>query len=298
MAFLFALLVAVVAFFAARRLAAGTDDPMRAAALAAARKGLAVVAAIAVAVAFFQLVRIIPAGHVGIVDLFGVVRPQPLQSGLRLVNPLAQVVRMSIKTQEIKETMEVPSKEGLTMQLELSALFHLVAEKAPDVYRTVGENYVDVILVPQFRSVARGVTASYEAKALYTSEREQLASLIASELRAQTEPRGVAVESTPLRKMGLPTRLGQAIEEKLSAEQESQRMQFVLTKESQEADRKRIEAQGVADFQRIVSLGISDQLLRWKGIEATLEIAKSPNAKVIVIGAGKEGLPLILGGNN
>ena len=106
----------------------------------------------------------------------------------------------------------------------------------------------------------------------------------------------MAVEATPLRKMGLPARLGQAIEEKLSAEQESQRMQFVLTKESQEADRKRIEAQGVADFQRIVSTGISEQLLKWKGIEATLEIAKSPNAKVIVIGSGKEGLPLILGG--
>jgi len=296
MAFLAAAVVAVIAFFAISRVVSQNDDPMRAAAARSARGVLSIVGILAVLVAVAQLVRIIPAGHVGVVDLFGVVRSQPLQSGLRLVNPLAKVIEMSIKTQEIKETMEVPSKEGLTMQLEVSVLFHLNPESAPEVYRTVGENYVDVILVPQFRSVARGVTASFEAKALYTSEREQLATLLAKELRAQTEPRGVAIESTPLRKMGLPSRLGQAIEEKLSAEQESQRMQFVLSKESQEADRKRIEAQGVADFQRIVSTGISEQLLKWKGIEATLEIAKSPNAKVIVIGSGKDGLPLILGG--
>ncbi len=114
--------------------------------------------------------------------------------------------------------------------------------------------------------------------------------------RKLVEPRGVTVESTPLRRIGLPQRLAQAIEEKLSAEQESQRMEFVLLKEKQEADRKRIEAGGIADFQKIVSLGISDQLLKWKGIEATMEIAKSANAKVIVIGSGKDGLPLILGG--
>ena len=140
------------------------------------------------------------------------------------------------------------------------------------------------------------MTASYEAKALYTSERDHLAGLLAEELRKLVEPRGIVVENTPLRKVGLPAGLSASIEQKLSAEQESQRMEFVLTKERQEADRKRIEAQGVADFQKIVSQGISEQLLKWKGIEATMEIARSQNAKVVVIGAGKDGLPLILGG--
>lgn len=297
MTFLFALVIAIVAVVVLRRLADGTDDPLQLAALRGARVAAVVVATVAVLVALLQLVRIVPAGHVGVVDLFGVVREQPLQSGLRLLNPLARLVPMSIKTQEIKETMEVPSKEGLTMQLEISVLYHLDPEKAPAIYRTVGENFVEVILVPQFRSVARGVTASYEAKALYTSEREQLAGLLTSELRKQVEERGVLVEATPLRRIGLPSRLGAAIEEKLSAEQESQRMQFVLQKETQEAERKRIEAQGISDFQRIVSQGISDQLLRWKGIEATMEIAKSGNSKVVVIGSGPDGLPLILGGN-
>lgn len=295
MIFLVALLVAVVAVVAVRKLAVEADDPLRAHAARSARTVLALVIVGAVVVAFVQLVRIVPAGHVGVVDLFGVVRPESLKAGLHLVNPLARVLPMSVKTQEIKEVMEVPSKEGLTMQLEVSALFHLDPQQAPEVYRSVGPNWIEVLLEPQFRSVARGVTAGYEAKALYTSEREALANLLAEELRKLVQGRGVVIESTPLRRIGLPARLAQAIEEKLSAEQESQRMQFVLTKESQEAERKRIEAAGISDFQRIVSQGISEQLLRWKGIEATLEIAKSQNAKVIVVGSGKDGLPIILG---
>jgi regulator of protease activity HflC (stomatin/prohibitin superfamily) len=295
MLFLVALVVAVVALVAIRKLTLESDDPMRAHAARSARAVLGVVIAGAIVLAMVQLVRIVPAGHVGVVDLFGVVRTESLKAGLHLINPLARVLPMSVKTQEIKEVMEVPSKEGLTMQLEVSALFHLDPLQAPEVYRSVGPNWIEVLLEPQFRSVARGVTAGYEAKALYTSEREHLANLLAEELRKLVQGRGVVIESTPLRRIGLPARLAQAIEEKLSAEQESQRMQFVLTKESQEAERKRIEAAGISDFQRIVSQGISEQLLRWKGIEATLEIAKSQNAKVIVVGSGKDGLPIILG---
>jgi len=181
------------------------------------------------------------------------------------------------------------------MRLESSALFHLDPEKAADVYKTVGPEYVAVLLEPQFRSVTRGVTAGYEAKALYTSEREQLSELIAVDLRKLVGPRGIVIEAAPLRQLILPPRLAAAIEEKLGAEQESQRMQFVLQKERQEADRRRIEAQGIADFQKIVSLGINEQLLKWKAIEATLKIAESQNAKVVIIGSGKDGLPVILG---
>jgi len=255
--------------------------------------------AAALLLALFALTRclaVVPAGHVGVVDLFGSVSPQTLKSGLNVVNPLARVARMSVKTQEIKEVMEVPSREGLTMQLEASALFHLDPEKAADVYKSVGGDYVEVLLQPQFRSVTRGVTAQSEARALYTSEREQLAETIAAELRQRVEPRGITVESTPLRKLTLPKRLAAAIEEKLGAEQESQRMEFVLTREKQEAERRRIEAQGIADFQRTVSQGIDERLLRWKGIEATEKLAASQNTKIVIVGAGKDGLPVILGG--
>jgi regulator of protease activity HflC (stomatin/prohibitin superfamily) len=244
----------------------------------------------------FRAVAVVPAGHVGVVDLFGKVSGTTLKPGIQLVNPLARVIHMSVMTQEMKEVMDVPSKEGLTMQLEASLLFHLDPDKAQEVYKSVGVTYVPIIVQPQFRSVCRGVTAGFEAKALYTSEREQLARAIAVEVKNLVEPRGVIVEATPLRKLTLPARLAAAIEEKLSAEQESQRMQFVLAKESQEAERKRIEAKGIADFQRIVSDGISEPLLRWKGIEATARLAESANSKVVVVGSGKDGLPLILGG--
>ena len=175
------------------------------------------------------------------------------------------MIHMTIQTQEVKETMDVPSKEGLTVRLEMSVLYHLDPEKAADVYRTIGLDYPSVLLEPQFRSVTRGVTAGYEARALYTSEREQLAHVITADLQKQVGPRGVVVESTPMRKLTLPDRLASAIEDKLNAEQESQRMQFVLQREQQESERKRIEAQGVADFQRIVSQGISEPLLRVEG---------------------------------
>lgn len=252
------------------------------------------VAVVFTLVAITQLFTVVPAGHVGVVNLFGVVSENTLKSGINIINPLANVIKMSIQTQELKESMDVPSKEGLTVQLEVSVLFHLNPEKAAQVYKTVGVDYTSVILEPQFRSVSRGVTAGYEAKALYTSEREHLSQLILKEIAASVEPRGVVVESVPLRKVGLPAGLSQSIESKLQAEQESQRMEFILMKEKQEADRKRIEAQGISDFQKIVVQGISDQLLRWKGIEATEKLAASANAKVVVIGAGKDGLPLIL----
>jgi regulator of protease activity HflC (stomatin/prohibitin superfamily) len=247
-----------------------------------------------VLIALFQCFTVIPAGNVGVVDFFGTVSEMTLKAGINPVNPLARVIKFSVQTQELKEVMDVPSKEGLTVQLEISLLFHLSPDKAAETYRTIGENYIEVIVEPQFRSVARGVTAGYDARALYTSEREMLAQQILRELESIVSPRGIEVEATPLRRVGLPAGLTQAIEEKLRAEQESQRMQFVLTKEKQEADRKRIEAQGISDFQNIVAKGISEQLLRWKGIEATQKLAESPNSKVVVIGAGKDGLPIIL----
>jgi len=253
--------------------------------------------AIVLVIMLTSSITIIRAGHVGVVDIFGRVSNETLKSGLQFVNPLARVVQMSVQTQEIKETMDVPSKEGMTMNIEVSVLFHLDPDKAADVYRSVGAEYVGVLLEPQFRSITRGVTASYDAKALYTSEREQVAQLISDDLKKVVGPRGIVVETAPMRRLTLPTKITAAIEDKLSADQESQRMAFVRTKEKQEAERKRIEAQGVADFQRIVTDGISDKLLQWKGIEATQDLAKSANSKIVIIGNSKNGLPLVYAGD-
>jgi regulator of protease activity HflC (stomatin/prohibitin superfamily) len=218
-----------------------------------------------------------------------------LPAGIQPVNPMADVVKFSIQTKEHKETMQVLSREGLTINLEISVLYRLNPDSAAQVYKTIlGGDFEGIVLVPQFRSISRAVTASFQASALYSTEREQLAVSIQNELGALVAKRGIIIESTPLRNVGLPPQLTEAIETKQRADQESQRMQFILAKERQEADRKRIEAQGISDFQTIVARGISDQLLRWKGIETTEKLATSPNAKIIVIGGGKDGLPLIL----
>lgn len=247
---------------------------------------------------FAQIFTVIPAGTVGVVDFLGVVSDNTLKPGVNLVNPMAKIIKYSFKTQEIKENMTVPSKEGLPVQLEISLLFRVDPAMANDIYKTVeAGDYLNVILAPQFRSVVRGVTSKFEAKALYTGAREQLAEEIIIELQKNVGDRGITIENAPLRQIILPPGLTQSIEQKLQAEQESQRMSFVLQKETQEADRKRIEAKGIADFQVIVSDGINANLLKWKGIEATENLAKSSNTKVVVIGAGKDGLPLILGNN-
>lgn len=252
---------------------------------------------IATIIALLQFFTMIPAGHVGVIDFFGKVSDNTLYPGVNFVNPLANVIKFDARTQELKEEMTVPSKEGLSVQLEISLLFSLSFENANKIYKTVGEDYTAKVVVPQFRSVVRGVTSKYEARALYTAEREKLARQIEQELTTLIGPRGVTIEAAALRKITLPAGLTASIEEKLKAEQESQRMQFVLEKERLEAERKKIEAQGISDFQKIVSQGISEQLLKWKGIEATEKLANSPNSKIVVIGSGKEGLPIILGGD-
>ncbi|MBK6909356.1 MAG: prohibitin family protein [bacterium] len=256
---------------------------------------LRIFGAIILVIIVLRCFTVIPAGHVGVVDFFGNVSAETLKPGINFRNPLSAVHKFSVKTQEKKEVMVVPSKEGLSVTLEVSVLYHLNPETAAEVYKTIGPDYQTIILEPNFRSLTRGVTAGYEARALYTSEREVLAQQIKDELEKAVAPRGITIEATPLRQVSLPPNLTASIEAKLQSEQESQRMEFILTKESQEADRKRIEAQGIADFQKIVSLGLNDQFLRWKGIEATEKLATSTNAKVVVVGSGKDGLPIILG---
>jgi regulator of protease activity HflC (stomatin/prohibitin superfamily) len=241
-------------------------------------------------------IRTIPAGHVGIQNLFGSVADDSLGSGLRLVNPLVRVIPMSVMTQEQKETLEVPTREGLTVTMDVSILYRLDPQSAAAVYRAAGPRWAEILLTPQVRSVVRGVTATYEAKALYTSTREDVSNLIVSGLTGLVGARGVIVEAAALRQLTLPRGLAASIEQKLQAEQESQRMEFVLLKEKQEAERKRIEAQGIDAYQRVVAASLTPALLRFRGIEATLKLAESSNSKVVVVGSGPDGLPIILGG--
>jgi len=235
-------------------------------------------------------------GHVGVVSVFGRVTGQALGEGIHIVNPLANVTELSIKTQEIKEKAAVPSKEGLIMGLEASILYHLDPAQAATVYQQVGPTFAEVLLIPTFRSALRAITAGNTAASLYSDGREGIAQQILEDVRRQVAPRGIIVENVLLRDLQLPESLKHAIEAKQQAQQEAQRMEFVLQREKQEAERKRVEAAGIKDFQDIVSQGISEKLLEWKGIEATMELVKSPNSKVIIVGNTKNGLPLIYSG--
>ena len=259
------------------------------------RTGSMLVIAIVLGILLLNSVTSVKTGHVGVVTLFGRVTGQTMGEGIHLVNPLARVTELSIKTQEVKEHASVPSKEGLVMGLETSVLYHLDPAQAAEVFQKIGINYADVLLVPNFRSAIRGVTASNLASSLYSDARETIAKDILAHLQAQVQPRGIVIENVLLRDLQLPATLKQAIEAKQQAQQEAQRMEFVLQREKQEAERKRVEAQGIKDFQNVVTEGISDKLLEWKGIEATVELARSQNSKVVVVGAGKSGLPLIFG---
>jgi regulator of protease activity HflC (stomatin/prohibitin superfamily) len=235
-------------------------------------------------------------GHVGVVTLFGRVTGRTMPEGIHLVNPIARVTELDIKTLEVKERASVPTKEGLIMGIEASVLYHLQPDRAAEVFQKIGTDYANVLLIPNFRSAIRAVTAANSASSLYSDARESIARQIMADLQVQVQPRGIVIENVLLRDLQLPETLKHAIEAKQQAQQEAQRMEFVLQRELQESERKRVEAQGIKDFQNIVTQGISDKLLEWKGIEATIELAKSSNAKLVVVGNTKTGLPLIFSG--
>ena len=263
---------------------------------AARRGGLLLAGLLLLGFTAINSVSCVKTGHVGVVSVFGRITGRTLPEGIHIVNPVANVHELDIKTQEIKERTSVPSSEGLIMGIEASVLYHLQPERAADVLQKIGTGYSEVLLRPNFRSAIRSVTAVHTASALYSDAREGIASRILADLRQQVQARGIVIENVLLRDLQLPDTLKHAIESKQQAQQDAQRMEFVLQKERQEAERKRVEAAGIKDFQDIVAQGISDKLLEWKGIEATVELSRSQNAKIVVVGNSKTGLPLLFSG--
>jgi regulator of protease activity HflC (stomatin/prohibitin superfamily) len=255
---------------------------------------LKLAAVVIVAILLLASTTSIPTGNVGVLTLFGRVTGDVLGEGIHLINPLKSVQKMSVQTQSLKESANVPSDEGLILALDTSLLFRLDRNQAAQVYQTVGENYAEKIVEPTLRSAIRSATSSQPANALYTNARDLVQDKILEDLKKELTARGIIVEAVLLRDVQLPAMLKSSIEAKQQAEQDALRMNFILQKEKQEAERKRIEAQGIADFQKIVAQGISPQLLEWKGIEATEKLATSNNAKVVIVGNAKNGLPLVL----
>jgi prohibitin 1 len=256
--------------------------------------GLGILGFVLIILLFSSVTRV-GTGHVGVLTLFGKVTGEVLGEGIHLINPLKTNNEMSVQTQSLKESASVPSSEGLMMALDTSLIYHLNPDRSAEVYQRIGADYEEKVVEPTLRSAIREATASHSANALYTGEREMVAKQILDQITQSLNQRGITVENVLLRDIQLPATLKASIEAKQQAEQEALAMNFRLQKETQEAQRKRIEAAGVRDFQQIVAQGITPSLLEWKGIEATETLAKSPNTKVVVVGNSKNGLPLILG---
>lgn len=199
-----------------------------------------------------------------------------------------------IQLQERREDLEVLSSDGASIQMEVSLLYRPVPEKLDSLQIEIGPRYYDVAVAPTVRGIARAVAGQYKPEEIYSTRREELNTQILSQLQEAMSQRYIAIEKVLVRDVKIPVKISEAINFKLTADQEAQRMQFEIEREKREADRKRIEAQGIADFQEIVSKGITASYLKWKGIEATQNLAESQNSKIIVIGNSSDGMPVIL----
>jgi len=235
-------------------------------------------------------------GDVNVVTVFGHV--ESFQAGIHMINPLrSKVEKVSIKTQIIQGHNAVPTKEGLAVDLELAIIYRLDPLMVTNLYITVGTKYASILITPEANSALRILTAGAEAKSLYTDGRETVQSDLKAMLVSKLAKRGIVLEDVLLKDVKLPALLVNAIEVKAQAEQDALKMKFVLEKAEFEAQRKAIEAKGIAQFQSIVTTGISPQLLQWKGIEATEKFADSKNTKIVIMGNTKTDLPVLLNGD-
>lgn len=267
--------------------------------------------------------RVVNKGHVGVQEVFGKIdMNHSLSPGLHIVNPLVRLTQMSDQVdtytmstvsdegqKQGDDAIEVLSSDGLLIKLELSVPFRLIGTDAPWVLQNIGDKaaYVEKIIRPAIRTGSREAAAKFTANQSFSTKRDELAVMMQERINSHIinllsrypdfKGTAFATYDVMLRNVELPKTVKDAIESKLAADQEQQKMEFVLQKETKEAERKRIEAAGIRDFQATVSQGISDNLLKWKGIEATEKLAHSSNAKVVIVG-GKDGLPLILNAGN
>ena len=244
-------------------------------------------------------------GEVGIQVLFGSVQKNVLPSGLHPIDPLVDIQRMDVKTQnytmsavhsegakEGDDAIRVLSADGLEVVIDLTVLYKVIPASAPDIMRETGLDYIDKIVRPLTRTKIRDNAVYYDAVSLFSTKRDEFQARIYKSIDEDFRRRGLLLEQLLIRNITLPASVKASIEQKINAEQDAQKMQFVLQKERQEAERKRVEAQGISDYQRIISESLSDRQLQYESIKAQLEIARSANAKVIIM--GKSNTPVIL----
>jgi regulator of protease activity HflC (stomatin/prohibitin superfamily) len=251
----------------------------------------------------FASVKQVEPGMVGVKKLFGKVSNNILESGLNIINPLVKVVMFDIRTENYTmsgvhdegavrgdDAIRVLSADGLEVIVDLTVLYKVVPSEAPRILKEVGTDYRNVIVRPICRTGIRNNAVYYDAVSLYSTKRDEFQNRIFSAIESNFKERGLLLEQLLIRNLTLPESVKAAIESKINAEQEAQKMTFVLQKERQEAERKRVEAQGIADYQKILSSGLSDRLLQYEMIKA---ITNSPNAKLIIM-TNEKGLPIMV----
>lgn len=242
----------------------------------------------------------IPAGHAGV--LFktfdgGIERNNTYGEGFHFIAPWNSIVEYEVRQQEIAETMNVLSSNGLEISVDVSVWFQPKYEKIGELHATIGVDYLSRIIIPSLRSSARSVIGRYTPEEIYSTKRDVIQDEIFVETKKLLEPKNVQVNQALVRSIILPQKIKGAIENKLEQEQQSLVYEFKLSKAKQEAERQSIEAEGKAKANKIISASLTDKILKEKGIEATLKLAESNNTKIVVVGSGKDGLPLILGDN-
>ncbi|MFD0795669.1 prohibitin family protein [Mucilaginibacter litoreus] len=244
--------------------------------------------------------KVIQPGKVGVQVLFGKVQGNVLESGLHIVNPLVDITDFNVQTQnytmsathsegEVQgdDAIRVLSSDGLEVTIDLSVLYKVDAVKAPFILQNIGMDYVDKIVRTVSRTAIRDNAVAYTAVDLYSTKRQEFQEKINHTIAVSFAKNGLMVQQILIRNISLPASVRASIESKIQAEQDAQKMQFVLQKERQEADRKRVEAQGIADYQKILSTGLSDKQLQYESIKAQKDIALSPNTKIIIMGNSK-----------
>jgi len=243
---------------------------------------------LALAGAVLSSCTVVRQGDVGVKRTLGKISKRELQPGPRVYNPfLTTIIQVPTRTTNLEVKLDLPSKEGLNVGAEISILYHIDQHRATDVVGSIGPDYELSMILPVFRAAAADVTAGFMAKDMHTGNRLGIETAIKKSMMGLLEDRGFVIEAVLMKSIKLPPGLYKAIEEKLQAEQEAQRMEFVLQRERQEADRRIIEAEGIRDANKIISEGLTPQIIQYKTIEAYRELSKSTNTKVIV-GGGKD----------
>jgi regulator of protease activity HflC (stomatin/prohibitin superfamily) len=247
-----------------------------------------------------RMFLIIDAGERGVIFrpyTSGLDRDNIYGEGFHVVAPWNRMYVYNVREQQREETMDVLDKSGLKINVDVTVRFNPSFNEIPSLHERFGPDYVNVLVVPEVRSSVRQVSGRYTAEEIYSTKRQQVEGAIIEETRKTLGDNFIEMRALLIRSIDLPAQIKTAIESKLTQEQEALAYEFRLNKEKSEAERRRIEAQGISDYNKIISASLTENILKQKGIDATLDLAKSANTKVVVVGSGKEGLPLILGGN-